>query len=190
MIQPLPADVAEFQILPNGTAYTASLALIDATGYEFSEPGFLGEMVPFRPQNVTLAGDCSPCTFTWKGDSAIRFPRGNYTLSFQGPVRDRNFLAFFDRPHRVSVFLPPGFDVRNPALGAVSTGAAVTVLPEGGLSISWNATRIAEVRFYEKEREELLFLFAQFWVIIALVMLAPFLLTWGKPRGPPRGPHG
>ncbi|MDI9633745.1 MAG: DUF5803 family protein [Methanolinea sp.] len=187
MIQSLAADVAEFRILPNGTAYTASLDLSDATGYEFSEPGFLGEMVPFRPQNVTLAGDCSPCTFTWKGDSAIRFPRGNYTLSFQGPVRDRDFLAVFDRPRRVSVVLPPGFDARNPALGAVSPGAAVSTLPDGGLSISWNATRVAEVRFYEREREELLFLFAQFWVVVALVMLAPFLLTRGNP---PRGPRG
>ncbi len=121
--------------------------------------------------------------FSWKRENAIEFQRGNYTLAFQGPVRDNHFVAVFDRPHQVSVVIPPGFDVRNPALGMVSSGARISELSEGGMHISWNATRIAEIRFYEEEREDLLYIFANFWIIIAVIMLVPFLLTWRKTPG-------
>jgi len=134
---------------------------------------------------VTLSGACSPCEFSWRGDVIIQFPRGNYTLSFQGPVHDNHFVAVFDQPRQVSVVLPPRYDVRNPALGMVGNGAVVSDLPDGGMKISWNATRTAEIRFYEKEREDLLYLFANFWVVIAIIMLVPFLLTWRKGEIPP-----
>jgi len=37
----------------------------------------------------------------------------------------------------------------------------------------------------EKEREDLLYLFANFWAVIAVVMLVPFLLTWRRGYMPP-----
>lgn len=137
-------------------------------------------MVPLKVRDVTLSGDCSPCTFSWKGENKILFPNGNYTLSFQAPLSDNHFIAVYDRPSRVKVIIPPDFDVRNPALGMVSSGGIITDLPGGATEISWNATRIAEVRFYERGREELLYLFVNFWVIIAIVMLVPFLITRRK----------
>ncbi|MDH7491552.1 MAG: DUF5803 family protein [Methanolinea sp.] len=180
VILPCAASRADYHILPNGTAYSASLDLADATGYEFFEAGILGERVPVKVVDVALTGNCSPCTFSWRGENTILFPKGNYTLTFQGPVRDNHFIAIYDRPHRVTIVLPAGFDVRNPALGMVSSGATVTDLPEGLTDISWNTTRIAEIRFYEKGREDLLYLFANIWIVIAIVMLVPFVLTWRK----------
>lgn len=185
MILPGAASRAEYTILPNGTAFSASIELVDADSYWFYEPGLIGERVPLKVGGVALSGECSPCGFSWRGDAVIQFPRGNYTLSFQGPVHDHHFVAVFDQPRQVSVVLPPGYDVRNLALGMVSTGAVVSDLPEGGTEISWNATRTAEVRFYEKEREDLLYLFANFWAVIAVVMLVPFLLTWRRGYMPP-----
>jgi hypothetical protein len=184
VILPCAASRADYRIFPNGTAYSASIDLTDATGYEFFEAGILGDRVPVNVVDVALSGDCSPCTFSWRGGNTILFPKGNYTLTFQGQIRDNHFIAVYDHPRRVTIVLPAGFDIRNPALGMVSSGATIKDLPEGLTEISWNATRIAEVRFYEKGREDLLYLFANFWVIIAIVMLVPFLLTRKKEDNP------
>lgn len=157
------------------------MELTDAERYEFFETGVLGERVPLVVRDVVLSGACNPCGFTWDRDSVITFPRGNYTLSFQGPVRQNHFMAAFESARHVTVILPEGLDVRNPALGMISAGGVVTARDDGGVSVTWNATRVAEVRFYDRGREDLLYIFANFWVIIAIVLLVPFLLTWKKP---------
>ena len=46
--------------------------------------------------------------------------------------------------------------------------------------IQWNKTLSADLRFYDQERETLLYFFLQFMGIIAVVMLLPFLLTMRK----------
>ena len=153
---------------------------MDADRFEFYETGMLGERSPLRASEVMLSGDCDPCQFEWSGNTAIIFERGNYSLSFQGPVRDNHFHATFEAPRQVSVFLPPGLDVRNPALGMISQGGVVLDSPEGGITVAWNSTRTAEIRFYDEGRENLLYIFANFWIIVAVVMLVPFLFSMKK----------
>jgi hypothetical protein len=178
----LPAAglTAEYHITENGTSYSAVIDLQEVDRYEFYETGMLGERIPLKVSGVSLSGDCDPCGFTWSGNSAITFPRGNYSLSFQGPVRENHFLATFETPRRVSISLPPGLDLRNPALAMISPGGEVLAGDGQGVMVNWNATRTAEIRFYDEGRENLLYIFANFWIIIAVVLLVPFLLTWRK----------
>ncbi|HNS82813.1 MAG TPA: DUF5803 family protein [Methanolinea sp.] len=179
-ILPAAALGAEYRITQNGTSYRAALDLVDAERFEFHEIGMLGERIPLQVSDVALSGDCNPCEFEQSGNAAITFQRGNYTLFFQGPVRDNHFVATFESPRRVSVLLPPGLDVRNPALGMISQGGIVTDSGVEGIIVTWNSTRTAEVRFYDEGRENLLYIFANFWIIIAVVLLVPFLLTWKR----------
>jgi len=38
-------------------------------------------------------------------------------------------------------------------------------------------TTAVDLRFYDKNRETILYLFGNFWIIIAIVLLVPFFLT-------------
>ncbi len=51
---------------------------------------------------------------------------------------------------------------------------------DGSLTVTWNTTKNAELRFYTEERVALLTWFGQFWIIIAIVLLLPFLFTWKR----------
>ncbi|MDO8872945.1 MAG: DUF5803 family protein [Methanoregula sp.] len=171
---------ADYRVFPNGTAYTASVEITDANRYEFAGVGFLGEKVAISVGNVNLSGNCSPCQFNWSKDwgrpSAITFLPGNYTVSYVAPLKDNTLQAGYDNQYNVSVILPAELDVRNPLLASISPGANVTRFADNTTLIQWNKIRTFEIRFYDQWREQLLYLFGNFWIIIAIVLLLPFLL--------------
>ncbi|OPY36472.1 MAG: hypothetical protein A4E35_02011 [Methanoregula sp. PtaU1.Bin051] len=168
-------------MLPNGTAYNASVDIADADRFEFHELGILGERIPIKAGNIQLSGNCSPCNYTANGFSVITFEKGNYTLLYMAPLRDFHLQAAFDKPYSVNVTLPEGFDARNPLLAGISpAGAAVTGGPENSTTIAWNRTAAVDLRFYDRNRETLLYFFGNFWIVIAIVLLTPFFLTMRK----------
>lgn len=177
------ALTAEYAILPNGSAYLAEIQVNDTSGYTFAESGVLGERVPIKVSNVSLSGVCDTCNFTWKGDSEIAYAKGNYTLSFMGPIRDNHLVGTYDKQHDVTVNLPSNFSVTNPLLAGLSQGASVTHNPDNSTLIQWNTTKSFDLRFYDGNREALLYLFGNFWIVIAIIFLLPFLLT--MKRKPP-----
>ncbi len=179
------ALTAEYRIFPNGTAYQGSVEIRNADRYSFAETGFLGERVPVQVSDVSLSGDCPPpsCNYSFSDRFTITFPRGNYTVHFTGPVRENHVLASFPEPYHVEITLPSEFDVRNYFIGSMSPGAVVTEGKDGTVTVTWNSTKNAELRFYTEERVTLLTWFGQFWIIIAIVLLLPFLFTWKRQGG-------
>jgi hypothetical protein len=175
---------ADYQVLPNGTAYLASIEVQDVAQYEFYDIGVMGQRVPLEVHDVRLAGTgCENCTFNWRGASAIAFNQGNYTVSFMGQLHEDHLQGIFDEKHDVNITFPREFDIRNPLLGSLSpTGANVTRYLDNTTSVRWNNATDFDVRFYDNEREDLLFLFGNFWIVIAIVLLLPFLMTMRKNR--------
>jgi len=137
----------------------------------------LGERIPQKVGNIGVVGNCSPCLFNMSGTSSITFPKGNYTILYTAAMRDYHFQAGFERLYNVNVTLPEEFDVRNPLLAGMNPGAQITGNPDNSTTVSWNKTTIVDLRFYDKNRESLLYLFGNFWIVIAIVMLVPFLIT-------------
>jgi hypothetical protein len=177
---------ADYLIFPNGTAYRASIEIADSSRYEFVDSGMLGEPTPLTAGEIQLSGNCSPCRFNKTGPSftsnvmALTFERGNYTVSYVSPLRDNHLQASFKSPYHVNITLPEEFDVQNPLLAGISPGAKVTKNQDNTTLIQWNKTLSVDLRFYDQERETLLYFFLQFMGIIAVVMLLPFLLTMRK----------
>jgi hypothetical protein len=177
---------AEYLIFPNGSAYRASIEITDSTRFEFADTGLLGEPIPLTAGEIQLSGNCSPCLFNKTGPSlmsnvmAITFERGNYTVSYVSPLRDNHLRVSFQTPYHVNITLPPEFDIQNPLLAGISPGANVTRYNNNSTLIQWNKTLSADLRFYDQNREDLLYFFLQFMGIIAVVMLLPFLLTMRK----------
>jgi len=182
-IPPAGALSADYVIFPNGTAFRALIEITDASRYEFVDTGMLGEPTPLTVGEVQLLGNCSPCYFNQTGPSfasnilAITFEQGNYTVSYISPIRDNHLQAYFKSPYHVNITLPQEFDVQNPLLAGISPGANVTRHPDNTTLIQWNNTLSIDLRFYDQGRENLLYFFLQFMVIIAAVMLLPFLIT-------------
>lgn len=167
---------AQYRVLPNGTAYVASVEIVDAEQFEFFELGALGERIPQKASNQSITGNCSPCLFKITGTSGITFTKGNYTIFYTAPLRDFHFQAVFEKPYSVNVSLPPEFDVRNPLLAGISPGAAIIGEHDNSTTVRWNKTTAADLRFYDKDREALLYLFGNFWIVIAIVLLLPFVI--------------
>ncbi len=154
------------------------------TGIRSQRQDFSGNVFRFRQTSSLSPGNALllPVTTDYADRFTITFPKGNYTVRFTGPVRENHFLASFPEPYSVTVTLPPEFDVRNYFIGSISPGAEVREGEDGSVIVTWNATKNAELRFYTEERVTMLTWFGQFWIIIAIVLLLPFLFTWKRRR--------
>jgi len=155
----------------------------DRDTYDFTDLGLLGEAIPEQVWNITVRNaSCDACPYSQTRPYGIAFERGNYTIEYDGQIRDNRLHATFDTPYRVRIFLPQGLDVRNPFLGAMSRDANVTEEIDGGLLIAWEETKLAECRFYDSTRELMLTTFGTLWVTVAIVLLVPHLIWWARGR--------
>jgi hypothetical protein len=173
---------AEYTVYPNGTAYRAAVDVTDSERYTFADMGFMGEDVPVAVGEVGLTANDTPAPFNWSrpwgAPVSISFARGNYTVTFTAPLRDNNIRAVYTRPYNVTVVLPQEFQVGNPLLAGMSTGANVTRYPDNTTAIRWAKTYSFDLRFYTKGQEDLLFFFLQFMGILVFVLvIIPYLLS-------------
>ena len=177
---PAAAEEAVIRVLPGGDAYEASIT-VTGSEYTFWTPGLMGEQTPLSVEELVVLGPEGPVEYQEAGRGLITFPEeGNYTITYQAPVRNNYLVVAFDTPYTVSVDLPDGFDVRNPLIGMVSPGGAITSGPNGTTEITWDQIRIAEVRFYTPSREIMLITFGILWLAVALVLLLPLLISRKK----------
>jgi hypothetical protein len=139
--------------------------------------GTLGERIPQEVGNIQLIGNCSPCVYNESGISSLTFARGNYTIFYTAPLRDYHLQVPFEHPYNVTISLPQEFDAKNPLLAGISPGGVIIEGGDNTTMVQWNRTMSVDLRFYDKEREGLLFVFGNFWVVICLVLLLPFLIT-------------
>ncbi|NLW75501.1 MAG: hypothetical protein GXY18_03615, partial [Methanomicrobiales archaeon] len=63
---------------------------------------------------------------------------------------------------------------------SIQPAGSTTNLTNNTTMVSWDQVRSVELRYYDEGQEHLLYLFAQFWLIIAVVMLLPFFLSRKK----------
>jgi hypothetical protein len=160
-------------------AYNASIEVENADKYEFIERGMLGERVPQNVDAIRVLGPEGEVAFEDEGRGRITFPEGNYTIVYRGFIRDNSLQAEFDQPYRVNVVLPSGFDVRNPFLGVISPGGRASEADDA-ITVSWEETTFAEVRFYDELRERALLVFGSFWIILCAIFILPYLIL--RPR--------
>ena len=178
---------ATYQVLPNATSYAASIDIVDESNYMFAETGMLGENIPITVTNVTLvAENGTPVNFNWtllwSAPSVITFPEGNYTVTYIAPLNDNHLQGNYLSPYSVNVTLPGEYDVRNPLLAGISVGANVTRFPDNSTQVTWNKTMSFDLRFYDQDQENLLYMFAEFMIVLAVILLVPFLLMRKPPE--------
>ncbi|KAF5029264.1 DUF5803 family protein [Methanoculleus horonobensis] len=176
---PAAAQEAVVRVLPDGTAYDASIT-VSGSEHAFWTPGMLGERVPLQVENLEVLDPSGPVEYQDAGRGVITFPEGNYTITYRAPVRDNHLVAAFDTPHAVTVALPGGFDVRNPLIGMVSPGAVISTGSNGTTEVAWDRINLVEVRFYTPEREILLTTFGTIWIAVAAVLILPLLISRRK----------
>jgi hypothetical protein len=181
-VPPVGALSADYLIFPNGTAYHVSLEINDTSRYEFADIGFMGENVPITVGDVHLMANGMPVEFNqsslWGRPQAISFAKGNYTVSYIAPLRDNHLQGVFEKPYHVNVTIPEEFDVRNPLLAGLSTGANVTRFSDNTTLVQWNRSYAFDLRFYDETREQLLYFFLQFMGILVVVLVViPYILS-------------
>jgi len=144
--------------------------------YELIEPGMVGERIPLQAANLTIRNETDILTRN-PDRGVLTFPKGNYTISYESVVKSNTMQLLFTEPANVTVFLPHPFMVTNPLLTSLQPSGAKLEKGNDSTNISWNQVRSVELRFYDEGQEHLLFLFAQFWLIIAVVLLLPFFFS-------------
>ena len=142
----------------------------------------MGENVPLTVSDVRLTTNGIPAGFNrstpWGQPQAITFAKGNYTVSYIAPLQDNHLQGVFEKPYNVNVTIPQEFDVRNPLLAGLSTGASVTRFPDNTTLVQWNRSYAFDLRFYDETREQLLFFFLQFMGILVVVLVViPYILS-------------
>ena len=170
---------AAFVVGENGAWYHGDVVVEGVSTYEFSEPGFLGESVPIAASNITVTNASGPVPFEEGRAGTIAFPEGNYTIGYDAPLSDRHFTVLLETPAKVTVVLPEPFSITNPLLGYTSTGADVEETPTGTY-ITWEKSRLVEVRFYDAFQEQMLVIFGTFWIALVAIFLVPYFLTRRK----------
>ena len=81
-----------------------------------------------------------------------------------------------ETPADVTVVLPDAFGITNPLLGYTGTGAVVEETP-AGTTITWEESRVVELRFYDAFQEQMLVIFGTFWLALVVIFLVPYFLT-------------
>jgi hypothetical protein len=179
---PALALSADYRVFPNGTAYQAAIEINDTSRYEFADIGFMGEAVPLTVGDISLVANGTPVEFNrsaaWGRPQAITFTKGNYTVSYIAPLRDNHLQGVFDKPYHVNVTIPQEFDVRNPLLAGLSTGANVTRFSDNTTLVQWNRSYTFDLRFYDETREQLLYFFLQFMgILIVVLVVIPYIIS-------------
>jgi hypothetical protein len=146
----------------------------------------MGESVPLTVGEVNLTTNGTPAAFNrsspWGRPESITFAKGNYSVSYVAPLRDNHLQGVFEKPYHVNVTIPQEFDVRNPLLAGLSTGANVTRFSDNTTLVQWNKSYAFDLRFYDETREQLLYFFLQFMGILVVVLVViPYLLSVKRP---------
>ncbi|MBN2735212.1 MAG: hypothetical protein JXQ82_10230 [Methanomicrobiaceae archaeon] len=174
---------AHYYVYDNATGYHAAVEIEDCESYEFIQPGVLGEKIPLQVSNITLYKSTgSNATFEDKGRS-ISFEKGNYTAAYDAELKNKDFQVILSSPYNVTLYLPQGYDVKNPLLGMVSTGGIVSTIEDGDnetITIEWTKKMFCEARFYDAFQVEILTIFGTFWIALVAVFLVPYLMTRKK----------
>jgi hypothetical protein len=173
---PAAALNATFAVADDGTAYNASIEIENADDYSFIQRGMLGERIPQNVDAIMVHGPEGEVAYQDEGSGRITFPEGNYTITYRGFIRDDSLQAEFDKPYKVNVVLPAGYDVRNPFLGVITPPGGEVVEANDAVIVSWEDTTFIEVRFYDDLREHALLVFGSFWIILCAIFILPYLL--------------
>ena len=142
----------------------------------------MGENVPLVVGDIRLIANGTMASYNksspWGQPMAITFEKGNYTVVYVAPLQDNHLQGVFEKPYQVNVTIPQEFDVRNPLLAGLSVGANTTRFADNTTIVRWNKVYSFDLRFYDKNREDLLYFFLQFMGILVLVLVVvPYIMS-------------
>lgn len=183
IIFPVSGLNAQYYVYDNASSFHAVVEIQNTDKFEFIQPGLMGEKVPLEASNISLFYDNGTnAIFEDKGRSIV-FEKGNYTAGYDAELKNKDFQAIFDNFYNVTLYLPQGYDVRNPLLGMVSTGGNVSTVKTGDIEsvkIEWTKKAFCEARFYDAFQVQLLTIFGTFWIALLAVFLVPYIITRKK----------
>jgi hypothetical protein len=165
----IPVDGISFSatLSESGKTYNATVVVNNTDRYEFIQPGMIGERIPLQVLNLTVHNETGPVQMT-PDRGVLSFPRGNYTLTYEAAVPSNTLQILFAEPANVSFTLPHPYMVSNPLLASLQPSGYKVETVNNTTQVFWGQQRSVEIRYYDEGQEQLLFIFAQFWLIIAL----------------------
>ena len=179
VVLPASALNVTYQISDDGSGYRAVASVNSTDRFDFGQSGMFGERVPLAVTNISLFQNGSNVSFTQEREG-IRFPVGNYSVWFEGKLSGNTFQTQFSEFGKVSVVIPEKYKVDNPLLTSIQPGGSNITSELNQTRIQWEKARSIDIRFYDSGQESLLSIFGQFWLIIAVMLLLPFLFSRGR----------
>ncbi|MGC9435003.1 MAG: DUF5803 family protein [Methanomicrobiales archaeon] len=174
LVSPVLALEATIRVAPGGDSFEAEYTLDNQTSISLVRPGMLGEPVPIEAEDITVSGTDREVEVQGMGQYAV--PMEARLLTFTAPLQDHTLRLQFDRPRNVTLHLPDGFWLDNPALGTVVPAGTVTS-GDGETTVMWEQVRYVECRFYDRMQEIALFAFGGVWVAVVVVLLFSYVLV-------------
>ena len=179
LILPVSSLSARYVISEDGTIYRAEVEIAEQDHYNFYEVGILGERIPVTASNISLLYNGKEAPFE-KTREGISFQKGNYTLVYDRPVKTNQIQEQYDSPRTSTVIIPSAFRIDNPLLAVISPSSYSIQQFNNTTNVSvvsWKESQFIQVKYYDSKQVQALWAFAQFWIIIAIVLLLPYYLT-------------
>ena len=178
---PVLADTeATLVVADDRTTYQAQVSGYGIDTYAIIKPGFLGEQEVVEAVNVTITSLDDPSVLvSYTEDRGIyRFNHGNYTISYEAPVITNEISLSFLSPVDIIAIFPPGADLSSPLLATMQPMASsLEIQPNNSTVAAWKHVRQMSVRFSDEKQVHLLWMFVQFLIIVAVMMLLPFFFA-------------
>jgi hypothetical protein len=162
-----------------GSSYHALAEVNDTDKFDIVQSGMMGERVPIPVTNLTLVRDGVNASFKTEREG-IRFDKGNYTIGYDGRISGNAFQILYTDPVQVTITLPGKYKVDNPLLTSIQPSGSNISQTQNETIIRWDKTRYIDLRYYDAGQETLLSIFGQFWFIIAIMLLLPFIFSYRR----------
>ena len=168
------ANTADYIVSADGKTVSAVLTLEDQNVFYIQNSGLFGDSAVENVTNLKLVRDDGTEVTPKNSNGTYTFEKGNYLLTYTAPIDGNTIYGKYPAKFDVTVTLPDPYTTGHLVLGTVQNNGAIT--KDGTNTIvTYTQTTTAQLTYYDKNREWMLYAFLGIWAILCIIFLARYL---------------
>ena len=168
------ANTADYTVSTDGKTVSAVLTLDNQNIFYIQNPGIFGDTAVDDITDLKLIRDDGTDVSPINSNGTYTFEKGNYLLTYTAAVDANTIYGKYPAKFDVSVTLPEPYTTGHLILGTVQNNGIIT--KEGtNTVITYAQTNSAQLTYYDKNREWMLYTFLGIWAVFCIIFLSRYL---------------